>query len=70
MNDLLTERQTAKLVKLPAKILRLLRDHRFGPRWLKTEGRICYDAASVEQYISACNEAFDLADLSDQLGSD
>jgi hypothetical protein len=65
MNDLLSERQTAKLVKLKPKALRILREHGFGPLWVKTGGRIRYKAASVGEYVAACSEAFDLQDLSD-----
>jgi hypothetical protein len=65
MKNLLTMQQTAKHAMHSPQALGCLRDHGFGSRWINLGRVIRYDSASVEEYVAACGEALDLADLSD-----
>lgn len=51
--ELLTEQETADLLKLKVQTLQTWRHWRKGPPYLKIEGAVRYDRAKVEEWIAS-----------------
>lgn len=50
---LLTEQETADLLKLKVQTLQAWRHRKSGPPYLKIEGTVRYDRAKIEEWVAS-----------------